>query len=191
VQKFAAIEKVIAEFKRKHGRVPSFWLDKVCIDQSKITEALRALPIFLVSCKAMLIVAGPTYVHRLWCIWEVHMLFVVSGGAKPMLEVESIRGEFWRSGSDPCLAEKIAAFTLDEARCYDPNEERRLRAAIAAAPGGAAVFESKIRGIADGLKRISVPCARPAPVQETRLALDSGISSSGALDNDDAADAYL
>ena len=149
MQKFAAIEKVIAEFKRKHGRVPSFWLDKVCIDQSKITETLRALPIFLVSCQGMLIVAGPTYVHRLWCIWEVHMLFVASGGLKPVLEVESIDGQ---SDSDLSLAEKIAAFELDGACCYDPNEERRLRAAIAAAPGGAPVFESKIRGIADGLK---------------------------------------
>ena len=141
--------QIIDEFKRKHGRVPSFWLDKVCIDQSKITETLRALPIFLVSCQGMLIVAGPTYVHRLWCVWEVHMLFVCSGGAKPVLEVESIDGQ---SDSDPSLAEKIATFAVDEARCYDPNEERRLRAAMAAAPGGAPVFESKIRGIADGLK---------------------------------------
>jgi hypothetical protein len=185
VQKFAAIEKVIAEFKRKHGRVPSFWLDKVCIDQSKITETLRALPIFLVSCTGMLIVAGPTYVHRLWCIWEVHMLFVASGGAKPMLEVESIRGA--SSGSGPGLAEKIAAFALDEAHCYDPNEERRLRAAIAAAPGGAPVFESKIRGIADGLQRICVPAARAAPAQETRLTLSSGVNHSAAVDGDDDA----
>jgi hypothetical protein len=87
------------------------------------------------------------------------------------------------------LAEKIAAFTLDEARCYDPNEERRLRAAIAAAPGGAPVFESKIRAIADGLKRICVSAARAAPAQETRLTLASGISNSGAVDRDDAATA--
>ena len=60
--------QIIDEFKLKHGHVPSFWLDKVCIDQSKITESLRALPIFLVSCKRMLIIAGPTYIHRLWYV---------------------------------------------------------------------------------------------------------------------------
>ena len=49
------------------------------------------------------------------------------------------------------MAEKIATFALDEACCYDPNEERRLRTPIAAAPGGAPFFESKIRGIANGL----------------------------------------
>ena len=73
--------QVIDEFKRKHGRVPSFWLDKVCIDQSKITESLRALPIFLVSCKRMLIIAGPTYIHRLWyvmltCVCSVLLLLL-------------------------------------------------------------------------------------------------------------------
>ena len=29
VQKFAAIQNVIADFKKQHGRTPSFWLDKV------------------------------------------------------------------------------------------------------------------------------------------------------------------
>ena len=62
-----SVLQTIDEFKRKHhGRVPLFWLDKVCIDQNKITESLRALPIFLVSCQRMLIIAGPTYINRLW-----------------------------------------------------------------------------------------------------------------------------
>ena len=77
------------------------------------------------------------------------MLFVASGGVAPVVQVEGISGR----PEDRPLADKIAAFKLDEAHCYDPNEERRLRAAIAAAPGGAPIFESKIRGIADGLKK--------------------------------------
>jgi hypothetical protein len=64
--KHEAIQKVTADFTREHGREPLFWLDKVCIDQSKITEGLRALPIFLASCKRMLVVAGNTYTGRLW-----------------------------------------------------------------------------------------------------------------------------
>jgi hypothetical protein len=58
--------QVIATFERKHARMPLFWLDKVCIDQTKITEALRMLPIFLVSCKRTLAIVGPSYAHRLW-----------------------------------------------------------------------------------------------------------------------------
>ena len=45
------------------------WLDKVCIQQEKLSEGLRSLPIFLAACKQMLVLAGDTYVSRLWCAW--------------------------------------------------------------------------------------------------------------------------
>ena len=56
-----------------------------------------------------------------------------------------------------------------------PTDFELFGPVIAAAPGGAPVFESKIRGIADWLKRICVPAgsARVAPAQETRLALST------------------
>jgi hypothetical protein len=125
---------------------------QVCIDQSKITETLRALPIFLVSCKRMLVVAGPTYVHRLWCIWELHMLFVGAGDTTPEVTVVGIGGAAAGeppsgTGAAPSLYSKLRSFQLCAAHCYDPNEDRRLRAAIAAAPGGTAAFERAIRGL--------------------------------------------
>jgi hypothetical protein len=43
--------------------------DKVCIDQSDIARALRCLPVFVFSCKRLLILAGNTYYDRLWCVW--------------------------------------------------------------------------------------------------------------------------
>ena len=42
------------------------WLDKACIDQQNISASLACLPVFLSGCKQLLIVPGPTYVHRLW-----------------------------------------------------------------------------------------------------------------------------
>jgi hypothetical protein len=42
------------------------WLDKACIDQSNIDEALAGLPVFLAACKQLLVLAGPTYTSRLW-----------------------------------------------------------------------------------------------------------------------------
>jgi hypothetical protein len=129
----------------------------VCIDQAKITESLRALPIFLVSCKRMLVVAGPTYVHRLWCIWELHMLFVSAGGGTPPVDVVGIKSNKTKTGASAApvlvrsgevvseLYRDLRMFELDMAHCFDPNEDRRLRAAISAAPGGAAAFEASIR----------------------------------------------
>ena len=46
---------------------PTIWLDKACIQQDAIDEALACLPVFLAGCKRLVVVAGPTYVSRLWC----------------------------------------------------------------------------------------------------------------------------
>ena len=43
------------------------------------------------------------------------------------------------------MVEKLATFELKDAHCFDPNDEAKIRAAIAAGPGGAAGFEAVIR----------------------------------------------
>ena len=62
--------KVLAEkFRQKYGRYPTFWLDKVCIDQNNIGSGLKVLPINVMACKRMLVLCGSTYSRRLWCVW--------------------------------------------------------------------------------------------------------------------------
>lgn len=51
------------------GKSPSFWLDKVCIDQNDTTKGIEALPINIGACREILILMGKTYMKRLWCIW--------------------------------------------------------------------------------------------------------------------------
>jgi hypothetical protein len=48
---------------------PSFWLDKVCIDQNDNKRGIASLPINIGACKKILILMGKTYMTRLWCIW--------------------------------------------------------------------------------------------------------------------------
>ena len=50
---------------------PTIWLDKACIDQNNIQQSLACLPIFLAGCQTLLVVAGPTYCSRLWCVMEL------------------------------------------------------------------------------------------------------------------------
>ena len=45
--------------------------DKACIDQSNIQQSLACLPVFLAGCQTLLVVAGPTYCSRLWCVMEL------------------------------------------------------------------------------------------------------------------------
>ena len=43
--KFNQLCEVVKRFRQAHGRDPTFWLDKVCIDQSDIGAGLKVLPI--------------------------------------------------------------------------------------------------------------------------------------------------
>ena len=65
--KWAAIRRWASTFHAKHNRMPVLWLDKACIDQSRIEESLAVLPVFLSGCRELLVVAGPSYCDRLWC----------------------------------------------------------------------------------------------------------------------------
>lgn len=78
-KKYRALRRWAHDFKLKNGREPDIWLDKACIDQNNISDDLPCLPIFTAGCNTLLIVAGPTYVSRLWCIVEV-FVFLKMGG---------------------------------------------------------------------------------------------------------------
>ena len=73
--KWAAIESVKGTFEAKHGRLPTFWLDKVCIDQRNVDDGLKLLVINVMSCDKILVLCGKTYIHRLWCVLELFMIF--------------------------------------------------------------------------------------------------------------------
>ena len=59
----------------------------------------------------------------------------------------SSRVKFISYGTD-CSAtlDRLVSFSVHNAHCYDPNEERKLKSVICA--GGQCLFESKIRQLA-------------------------------------------
>ena len=65
-KKFEALTKWAREDANEGKRV-TCWLDKACIKQDSIDEALACLPVFLAGCERMLVIAGKTYTTRLWC----------------------------------------------------------------------------------------------------------------------------
>lgn len=98
VLKYQALTQVVEEFYKINGRSPTFWLDKVCLDQTAIQDSLKTLPVYLMSCNAMLVLAGDTYVlkpksrcnivaecyplfryvNRLWCVWVSILVYLHS-----------------------------------------------------------------------------------------------------------------
>jgi len=69
--KWALLQRWREAFIAKHGREPKVWIDKCCADQADIAAYLRCLPIFLSSCREMVVLCGPTYFQRLWCVMEL------------------------------------------------------------------------------------------------------------------------
>jgi len=65
--KWAALQAWAEAFERAHGRRPTIWLDKACIDQQNIQASLAGLPVYLSGCDSMLVLIGKTYLSRLWC----------------------------------------------------------------------------------------------------------------------------
>ena len=137
-QKYAALSRAAAAFKAAHGREPRLWIDKYCVDQSRISDVLRLLPVFVSACDAMVVLAGATYASRLWCIWELHTLFTLSDA--PRIAILDAGGGDARAD--------LGSFEVANARCFDPNEEQKIRRAIGATPGGLAEFERTVRLVA-------------------------------------------
>eukprot|EP00927_Polykrikos_kofoidii_P047261 TRINITY_DN4138_c0_g1_i10.p1 TRINITY_DN4138_c0_g1~~TRINITY_DN4138_c0_g1_i10.p1 ORF type:complete len:284 (-),score=39.03 TRINITY_DN4138_c0_g1_i10:161-982(-) len=132
--KWEIIQAWRANFKAKHGdQEPTVWIDKFCIDQSAINENLRCLPVFLSSCRELIIAAGPTYLSRLWCVME---LFVFLEIGMP-LDRLVIYGDFDMSA--------IALFDVMNAECYNKRDKERLLAIIEFSFGTTARFNSVAR----------------------------------------------
>jgi hypothetical protein len=83
--KWKALKAWATQFEKKEGRSPIVWLDKACIDQGNINDSLACLPIFLAGCKYLLVVAGPTYVERLWCVVRLSVLRTSTFDPRPLL----------------------------------------------------------------------------------------------------------
>lgn len=165
--KFLALERVVARFKKKNGRSPTFWLDKVCIDQRSIQDGLKVLPININACRKVLVLCGDTYSYRLWCVWELFTLFAFADDAEARAKIEfetifapnpsTLAAAMHTKEAKPTISELVSSesvqvprglthFRLSSAHCFDPNEERRLRDVIEAR--GVEVFENRVRELA-------------------------------------------
>ncbi|KAG8465492.1 hypothetical protein KFE25_002799 [Diacronema lutheri] len=75
VDKWEALQAWRAEFLAAHKREPHIWFDRCCIDQADITAQLPSLPVYLAGCNTLLVLLGPTYLQRLWCVVELFVFY--------------------------------------------------------------------------------------------------------------------
>merc|ERR1719453_278709 len=129
--KWDHLTELAETFNRKMGRYPTFWLDKVCIDQDNIEDGLKVLPINVMACKRMLVMCGPSYPKRLWCAWELCTLLSFARQEQTLQRVVLVPMETPEDKDDAVKqVETMKHFDVADAHCYDPNEEARLWRAI-------------------------------------------------------------
>jgi len=127
--KWASLSKFSDDFYIKNNRFPTYWLDKVCINQKETSRALEVLPINIASSKQVLILMSKTYLNRLWCIWELYTLFTFSSKELAMERLEIV----FLDDMDPStMIDEIEKLTtlnspIDHSHCFGPDEEYKLR----------------------------------------------------------------
>ena len=122
---------------------PTIWLDKACIDQGNIEASLSVLPVFLSSCKELLILPGPTYATRLWCVMEI-FVFVQMGGEHERAVILPLTDDDY---SDADLLDKLVQFDAGKAECFLPGDRHKLLATIEASFGTFHPFNKVVSGI--------------------------------------------
>ena len=173
------------KFQKSAHRMPTYWFDKCCIDQDNITDGLRVLIVNVQACKKVLVVCGPTYSKRLWCMLELFAVFSFAEDQESALqrvEILPVEGEGMTKES---LLASLANFKLSDACCYDPNEEARLRGVMAAV--GEERFVSRIRLLGDRLikreaRRMAPPNSQNFVRRITARSSRSLLSGSGSND---------
>ena len=135
-QKFGALSAWSKSFEAEHKRLPIVWLDKASIQQDDIENSLACLPVYLAGCKRLIVLAGPTYVERLWCIVEVFTYLRMGGSPEQMIVVPL-------AGDAPTL--NFSTFDAENAKCFSPEDKRKLLQAITQAFGTCAPFNAIVR----------------------------------------------
>ena len=189
VAKTAALRRWGRRHERQTGQPPLLWIDKACLDQKDVSKNLACLPINLSGCRQLLIVAGPTYTSRLWCIMEI---FVYVGMGRtlehitviPLLDKQSRarlapapapagapapapagEDEFDRvaSGREGLnqLRRNFDTFDVSGCQCFKPEDRSNLLAVIETGFGGTEPFNHLVRGMFHSQSRLSLAVAHP------------------------------
>ena len=112
-------------------------LDKACIDQANIDANISTLPVFLSGCRTLLVLAGPTYATRLWCVVELFVWLRV-GGDKERIKVAHL-------GSGGETQALFASFEAGKAKCFKPKDRQHLLAVMEAGFGDLNPFNRVVR----------------------------------------------
>uniref|UniRef100_A0A7S4BKT0 TIR domain-containing protein n=1 Tax=Chrysotila carterae TaxID=13221 RepID=A0A7S4BKT0_CHRCT len=179
-------------FEERHGRQPNLWLDKACIDQGNVADNLAALPVFLSGCREMIILLGPSYMTRLWCVMEM-FVFLKMGGQADRVTVLLV-GDDSAAPLDNALLAALATrlkhsfqdFDVRTAQCAAAADQERLLAVIESSFIDLRSFNSSVQILFGRILRESIaPWQAGSPFSRSNLTSRQSSQSESESTKDD------
>ena len=106
-------------------------------------RAVAMLPLYLAGVRRMVILAGPSYLSRLWCVMEVFIFMRikdVSAGSALISQFFTVK----LLGDSTDLVLSLARFDAAKAQCRYDRDRQKLLAVIEASFGTTAPFDELV-----------------------------------------------
>ena len=143
--KHEALTRWASEAPRAPGNSDTFvWWDRACIlaSRSQLPQALSCLPFYIAGCHRLVILAGPTFTQRLWCVMEL-FIFCEVGPGRGCVDVYRLG----RPGNSREFTNLFHAFEVAHAQCGYVQDKEYFVAIIETAFGGHDSFNAIVCNI--------------------------------------------
>jgi len=166
-----------ADFVARQHREPMLWIDKYCISTEDLATNLACLPAYVAGCNSMLVLAGPTYLTRLWCLLEILTFMGM------LTDVENIDLRLFGG----ITTADLESISLESAGCSDQAAAEQMRDCISAGFLSMSSCDDKIRDLLiHAAQRVAVKRTRssisPSPASTLRASYrgaGTGVSCAG------------
>lgn len=128
---------------------------------------MKYLPVYLAGCDTLLVLAGPTYTTRLWCIVELFIFFSMGSANYGSIEIIPLEG------TGTVVADGFRKFNASKCQCFDPNDKVRLLKIVESGSGGMDAFDDSVRhllshfdAVGTGPTKMDVREAKPVDLEQ-------------------------
>jgi hypothetical protein len=157
--KWTALQRWRRDFAAEHGREPTVWLDKCCVNQHNMETDLRCLPLFLGGCKELVVLCGPSYLDRLWCVLELFMYGHMGSGPRALTVLPVLRED--HLAADRLTVQRaMEEFDMTNCQCSRSEDAARITDLFMDAFGSRANFNKAVRELilsAEGARGVGPP----------------------------------
>mmetsp|Transcript_7564 Transcript_7564/g.17998 ORF Transcript_7564/g.17998 Transcript_7564/m.17998 type:complete len:465 (-) Transcript_7564:15-1409(-) len=150
--KWEVLQAWRAEFDERNRCEPSIWIDKCCILVN--SGDLPCLPIFLSGCRKLLIIAGPTFLNRLWCIVELFIFEQMHSFDFETARDATLSSHVKLRLCPGCDLQHLERFFVADAVCFVPEDAERLLACIEVSCGSIEGFNARTRQLLLRLRKL-------------------------------------